>query len=181
MPENQYCASLSDLQTLIGDSEQDPKIALALRRASDRLIGLIGWNPHYVENDTVTLNGAGRETLLLPYMHITGAVIVQVDGKPVNDFVVDPRAGILRRTNYRTWPDSLSNITVICSHGYKDLPGDIQDAVLEQAEAQYRTLTGISNYSVGGRSITFGAASTVGVTQKWTDTVHKYSLTGSRA
>lgn len=181
MTGNQYCASLTDLQTLIGDSEQGPKLALALRRASDRLIGLIGWDPHYLENDTVTVNGTGRETLFLPYLHIVGAITVQVAGKPVDDYMTDPAAGILRRANYKTWPDSLSNITVTCSHGYKDLPGDMQDAVLEQAEAQYRTLIGVSSYSVGGRSITFGAASTVGTTQKWADVVHKYSLVGARA
>lgn len=180
MTGNQYCASLADLQTLIGVDKPDSRIALALRRVSDRFIGLIGWDPHYVDNDIVTVNGTGRETLLLPYMHIVGAVTVQVDGQPVNDFVADPAAGILRRTNYRTWPDSLSNITVTCSHGYKDLPGDMQDAVLEQSEAQYRAITGVSSYSVGGRSITFGAASTVGVIQKWTDIVHKYRLTGGR-
>lgn len=180
MPENQYCASLTDLTTLIGDDKPDSKLALALRRASDRLIGLIGWDPHYAENDTITLNGSGRETLLLPYMHIVGAATVQVDGQPVTDYVTDPAAGILRRTNYKIWPDSLSNVTVTCSHGYKNLPGDMQDAVLEQAEAQYRTITGVSSYSVGGRSITFGAGSTVGVTQKWADVVHKYSLTGGR-
>lgn len=181
MTENQYCASLTDLQTLIGDDKPDPKLALALRRASDRFIGLIGWDPHYVENDTITLNGSGRETLFLPYLHVVGAVTVQVDGQPVTDYVTGPAAGILRRTNFKAWPDSLSNITVTCSHGYKDLPGDMQDAVLEQAESQYRTLIGVSSYSVGGRSITFGAASTVGTTQKWADVAHKYSLVGARA
>ncbi|WEV72147.1 hypothetical protein [Bifidobacterium sp. ESL0790] len=154
----------------------NPKLLLALRRSTDRFVGGTGWNPLAVEHDRITLNGDGTQTLLLPAMHLTGIDGVTVDGTDVDDWQADRGAGILRRD--ARWPYGLGNITVTCTHGWSTTPGDIADAVLEQAEIQYRALAGLQSYALGGRSVTFGASATVGVTQKWTETIERYSLGG---
>lgn len=176
MTDNSYLADPADLATLTGAGKDDPKLLLALRRAGDRFIGGTGWDPRLTEHDMITLNGHGGQTLLLPVMHLTYVDKVTVEGADVADWQADRDTGILRRD--ACWPDGLGNITVTCAHGWNRMPGDIADAILEQAEIQYRALAGVQSYSLGGRSISFGAAATVGVTQKWTETVQRYSLGG---
>lgn len=176
MTDNSYLADPADLATLTGARKDDPKLLLALRRAGDRYIGSTGWDPRLTQHHVITLNGHGGQTLLLPVMHLTSIDKVTVDGTDVADWQADRDAGILRRDT--CWPDGLGNITVTCAHGWDNMPGDITDAILEQAEIQYRALAGVQSYSLGGRSIGFGAAATIGVTQKWTDTVQRHSLGG---
>jgi hypothetical protein len=174
MTDDTYLAEASDLSTLTGASASDPKLLLALKRATNRFIDSIGWNPTYVEDDAITLDGTGSSTLLLPVMRVGRISSVTIAGTSVADWTANLGAGILRRK--RRWPDELGAIVVTCSHGWKLIPGGLSDAILEQAEAQYRSISGIQSYSLGGRSITFGAATTVGVTQKWTDATNRYSL-----
>ncbi|MCI1673145.1 MAG: hypothetical protein LKI34_02850 [Bifidobacterium tibiigranuli] len=173
-----YLADINDLATLTGAAADNPKLLLALRRASDRFIDAIGWNPAYTPNDTIVMDGSGTRTLLLPVMHISAITSVTIADETTADYTANLNAGILRRAS--GWPDELGNITVTCSHGYEQIPGGLADAILEQAETQYRALAGIQSYALGGRSITFGAATTVGVTQKWSDAAARYSL-GARA
>ncbi|WEV59677.1 hypothetical protein OZX67_03830 [Bifidobacterium sp. ESL0728] len=176
MAETTYLADPNDLKTLTGASADNPKLLLALRRSTDRFVGGIGWDPQLKEHDNITLNGNGTQTLLLPALHITEIDKVTANGTDVDDWQADRDAGILRRE--ARWPDGLGNVTVTCTHGWGTTPGDIADAVLEQAEIQYRALAGIQTYSLGSKSIGFGASATVGVTQKWTETVQRYSLGG---
>jgi hypothetical protein len=131
-----------------------------------------------VEHDDITVDGSGGDTLLLPVMHINNISSVKIDDVEIDGWAANKSAGILRRP--ALWPDCLECVTVSCSHGWDSgvMPEGIQDAVLEQAETQYRAISGVQSYSLGGRSVTFGAAMTVGVTQKWSDMVGKYSLGG---
>jgi hypothetical protein len=176
MAERDYLADISDLATLADSQTDDPKLKLALKRASDRFVASIGWDPSYEEDDSLVLDGTGGDTLLLPVLHVTEINEVRIGEDTATDWTVNKEAGILRRSAY--WPDELGAITVVCSHGWQETPGAITDAVLEQAETQYRAITGIQSYSLGGRSVTFGSAASIGVTQKWSDAVRRYSLGG---
>jgi hypothetical protein len=167
-------ASADDLATLLGVESTDPKMALALRRASDRFRGAVGHPVSLVADDVVLLDGDGTRSLALPAAPIVGTPTVTVDGDPVTDFSVSPKNGVLRRDS--CWPDKLGCIQVTYTHGYEAVPGDIADAVLEQAELQYSVLAGVSQMSLGSQSFAFGAQATVGVTQRWSDTVQKYLL-----
>lgn len=171
-------APAADLATLTGKSASDGKLLLALRRASARFRGAVGHDITRVDGDVVILDGDGGAALLLPAFPVRD-VTVRIDGVAVTDFRTSPRNGVLRRD--AGWPDQLGNVEVTFTHGWATVPGDIEDAVLEQAEAQLVAITGVQTIQQGARSLTFGAAATVGVTQKWTDTVEKYRLRGDRA
>lgn len=86
-------------------------------------------------------------------------------------------AGLLRR-KAAIWPDGLDNIRILWSHGFANIPAGIQDAVLEQAETQYHAITAVASRSAGGESITFSAQASLGVTQRWSDAVSRYSIGG---
>jgi hypothetical protein len=169
-----YLATPADLATLTRLSETSPELLLALERASNRFRAAVGHPVHLIEDDTVLLDGDGGITLLLPGTPCTD-ISVKVDGVTVTDYSISAAAGVLRRTT-GAWPDGLGNIEVTFTHGWADIPGAIQDAVLEQAAVQALVPIGVQSESAIGQSVTYGLQSTIGVTQKWTDAVDRYRL-----
>jgi hypothetical protein len=167
-------APASDLATLLGVPPTDPKLLLALKRASGRFRGQVHHPVSLVANDTVQLDGDGSDTLLLPAAPVVGDVAVKIDGVTVTDHKVSRHAGILRRA--AGWPDDLGNIEVTYTHGHTEIPVDVVDAVLEQAELQFKVLAGVQQASLGARSITFGTTASVGVTQRWVDAIEAHRL-----
>jgi hypothetical protein len=137
----------------------------------------VGYPVHRVEDDVVLLNGNGSELLLLPAKPCT-SVAVEVGGTVVTDYEISFRHGMLRRA--ARWPDGLSNIEVTFTHGYSDIPGGIQDAVLEQAAILALVPSGVQSESAGSQSITWGHQATTGVTDKWVAAVAMYRLNGDR-
>lgn len=168
-------ADADDLATKLDVPATDGKLLLALKRASDRFRGAVGHPVTKVEGDTIELDGNGSHSLLLPAAPIIGTPVVTVDGAAVSDFSVSRSRGMLRRRS-TVWPDDLGNIEVTYDHGYEDVPGDIADAVLEQAELQFQILAGVAQMSLGSESFAFGAQATVGITQRWADAVATYQI-----
>lgn len=167
-------ADADDLATLCGVPATDAKLTLALRRASARFRGAVKRPISLTTDDQVWLDGDGTNTLLLPSAPIVGTPTVLVAGVAFTDFSVSPNNGVLRAKT--CWPDDLGNIQVTYTHGWSEVPEDIADAVLEQAELQYQVLAGISQMTLGPQSFTFGAQATVGVTQRWAECVARYRL-----
>ncbi|MBO0596586.1 mobile element protein [Nesterenkonia sp. E16_7] len=158
-----------------------PRLELAVRRASDRFIGEVGHPVVRVEDDTVELDGNGRQVLHLPAAPIEGTPTVSIDGDTITDFQLSLRHGILRRRDGR-WPSGLGNIEVTYTHGHRTIPGDIADAVLEHAATIATSLAHVQQESAGSNSVGFGTQAAVGVTQKWSDTVARHQLnTGDSA
>jgi hypothetical protein len=172
-------ASVADLATLTGKPATDPKLVLALKRASARFRGAVGHTVSMVTDDVVLLDGDGSGALLLPAAPVVGSPAVEIDGVPVNDYRTSAARGILRRR--AGWPDDLGSVQVTYSHGYETIPGDIEDAVLEQAELQYKVLAGVQQASLGAQSVTFGVQASVGVTQRWAECVERHQLKGGRS
>lgn len=178
MPEQQpkYLATIKDLAILTRLPETSPELELGLRRASDRFRGDVGYPVHRVAGDTVVLNGSGTRTLLLPAFPVD-IHTVDIDGEQLTrpaDYRVDQRNGILRRVG-GIWPDALGNVTVEYSHGWEDVPGDVQDAVLEHAATITMVLVHLQQNSAGSAQESYGAAAMVGTTAKWSAAVAKYS------
>ncbi|NVM97824.1 mobile element protein [Arthrobacter sp. SDTb3-6] len=175
MPET-YLATLEDLATLTSLPATSPKLALALSRASNRFRDAVGYPVHQVSDELIWLDGDGTTTLLLPAAPVQ-AFEVSVNGEVLPDsaYEISRRIGVVRKVG-GIWPDGLGNIQVTYSHGWAQIPGGIQDAVLEQAQIQATILAGVQQQSAGPYGVTYGVQATVGVTQKWTDAVAKYSL-----
>lgn len=169
-----YLATPQDLATLINLPDTSPALLLALERASNRFRAAVGHPVHLVEDDVVLLDGDGGPILMLPGVPCTD-ISVKIDGETVTDWTTSALIGVLRRTN-GFWPDGLGNIEVTFTHGWNPIPGAIQDAVLEQAAVQALVPIGVQSESAIGQSVTYGLASTIGVTQKWSDAVNRYRL-----
>lgn len=169
-------AEPEELATLTNLSATDANLALALKRASARFQGPggVGYQLHYQENDTIHLDGTGSRVLLLPAVPIEH-LTVAIDGKPVSDWALATRNGVLYRDG-GIWPAGLENIEITYSHGYRQIPGDIQDAVLEHATTLAMVYAHVQQESAGGTQVSYGAAATVGTTQKWVETVNAYRL-----
>lgn len=173
-------ADPSDLAVRLGAEENDPLVELSLRRASDRFRGAVEHPVSFVPDDTVVLDGNGSDTLMLPAAPVTAVTSVTVAGILVTDYSVSPRLGMLRRRYL--WPYDFGNVSVVYSHGYTDIPGDIQDAVIEQAEMQYYALAGVYSATLGPQIFNFGHAGNIGVSGRWSECVARYQLNrGDRA
>ena len=170
-------ASPADLAVRLHVGSTDPDLLLALQRASGRFVGEAGHPIVLVENDETWLSGQDARTLLLPAFPVIGTPTIKIDGGPVTDWEIGRERGILRRKG-GVWPDGLDNIHITWTHGWAEIPADIQDAVLEQAETQFHAIAAIASTSAGGESITFSAQASLGVTNRWSDTVARYRVGG---
>lgn len=179
-----YLAKEEDLKTLLRhENIDDTELRLALRRASDRFRGNVDHPVHRVEDDQVRANGTGTARLLLKAAPITD-ISVTVDGRRLTegaDYQVDRNAGILyRRPRGLWWPAGYGNVHVTYTHGWpaEEIPGDIQDAVLEHATTLAMVFAHLQQEGTGSVQATYGPAALVGTTQKWEDAVNKYKLKG---
>jgi hypothetical protein len=163
-------ADLNDLADLAGAETTDIRLIRALQRASARFRGEVRHHVSAVDNDTVTLDGDGSRSLLLPNMPIRAVLWVIIDGNSVTDYRWF-RDGRLRRTGGKVWPES--QITVTYNHGYKQVPDDIVEAVLSQAVDLYSRQPGVRSMAVGGESVTFAAA---GISEEWSQVVARYRI-----
>lgn len=176
---SKYLADPAQLAERTGADPSDPALLLALERATNRFIGAIGYRPQHTPETVFYLSGDGGRTLALPVAPI-GTPRVFIDGAelPPGAYSVARRAGILCRR--AGWPDGLENIEVRVSYGYEEIPGDIQDAVLEAAEIGSTILPGVDSITTGDETIRFHGARSggraAGVTALWADTVEKYRL-----
>lgn len=168
-------ASADDLATMLEVDASNGKLLLALRRATDRFRAEVGRPLSMVTDDVVWVDGDGTQVLLLPSAPVVGTPTVLVAGTPVTDFYVSRNLGILKRTDSGCWPAN-QDIEVTYTHGLDEIPGDVADAVLEQAELQYRVIAGIAQMGLSGETITFGTQASIGVTQRWSDAVARYKL-----
>lgn len=170
-------ADPADLAVWLGVPDTDSKLLAALNAASSRFRGAVRHPVSVVDGDTITLDGNGRESLLLPAAPVTAVGSVELDGEPLVDGegFSWSQDGFLRRLG-GCWPDRLRCIEVVYSHGYDTVPEEIAEVVIDQARALFAVLPGIQTRTVGGQSVTFGTQAAIGVTAQWTQVVERYRL-----
>lgn len=171
-------ADPEELAIWLGKPVTDPKLLASLRAASRRFRGAVGHEVNLVTGDVVTLDGNGRESLLLPVWPTTAVSSVLLDGDELvegTDFSWSD-AGMLRRLGCYHWPDKLRCLTVTYSHGWDPVPEDIQEAVIDQARTMFTVPAGIQSKAVGGQSVTFGSTAAVGVSDQWAKAVLRHSV-----
>lgn len=171
-----YLADPALLAQKLDVDVSDPNLLTVLRRVSNRFRDAVGHPVHRVDDDEVFLSGDGGPALQLPATPVLGDPQITHNGAEVTGVQVGRRSGLLRRVG--GWPVGLENIRVVYSHGYdpEDIPGGIEDAVLEMAEIVYTLKYGVGTIASAGDTITFLAAmSAGGTTPAWDDAVSKYS------
>lgn len=179
MPETpELLASPQDLATLTGRPISDPRLALALRRASGAFVGAVGWPVLQVVDERIRLRGDGSTELLLPARPVSSATVAVAGTTEaaVDDLdapvQLDGRLGILTRP--AGWP--CGPVIVTWTYGYKpdEIPQDIADVVLERAAHVAESLGIYASIGTGPLSETFSAAAQGGTTELWAATVARY-------
>lgn len=177
MAPTDYLADPEDLAAWLPVPADDPKLLAALKAASRRFRGAVRHPVAAASTSTLVLDGNGRESILLPAAPVTAVSAVALDGTALvegTDFQWSAD-GYLRRLG-GLWPGRLRCLEVTYSHGYAEIPEDIQEAVIDQARAMYRVQPGVQTIQAGGESITYGAQASVGVTSQWSQAVARHQL-----
>lgn len=174
----EFLADPEELAVWLGVPASDPKLLAALTAATRRFRGAVGHEVDLVAADAVTLDGNGRESLLLPVWPTTSVSSVVLDGVTLvegTDYSWS-EAGVLRRLGCLVWPDRLRCLEVVYGHGWQPIPDDIQEAVIDQARTMRTFMPGLKSKAVGGQSATFSS----GVSEAWTTAVirHKVRTSG---
>lgn len=184
---DRYLAPPEVLARKLGTDPDAGELLDVLGRASDRFRGAVRHPVHLITEDTVTVNGPGRGPLVLPAAPVHGSVRIAVrttsgaithttitDELVPAGYGIDRAAGMIERPG--GWPTGLGAITITYSHGHAQIPGDIQDAVLEVAETEYTLEHGLASMATGNESAAFSLAEATGVTQRWSDAVANHQL-----
>jgi len=141
--------SQQDLSDYLGrDVTEDEGALAAVDAACEMCRTIAGQTFNQVFGDSLTLDGAGTDALVLPEFPATAAGTATVAGTAVTDYKLDTENGILLRTagtaevetaewctTARRWPRGRQNITVTYDHGYadEDLPRDVRMVALSVA------------------------------------------------
>lgn len=174
-----YLADPAELARRSGKPATDLGLLDALRRASDRFRGAVHHPVHLVTDDEFWASGDGGAILQLPAAPILGTPTVDLEGAvAVTDFRTGRRTGMLQRA--AGWPHGLEMFRVVYTHGYAEIPGDVQDAVMESAESTLAMAAGVESVSTGSESVKFVSALAAGGTSAlWESTVAKYIIGGN--
>ncbi len=144
----------------------------AVRVAEEAVLGILGRDIAYVEDDEITLDGSGTDALLLPNFPVSDVFLVTVGGTELvadTDYTLGP-AGILYRLG-ATWALGRANVAITYTHGWGEIGSDsgnevpmtIREAALSYArgifEAGSTPSSGIAGETLGAYSYTVSSAS----------------------
>ena len=132
-------------------------VSQAIRNTTEQTISL-------VEDDTIILNGNGRETMLLPQIPIVAVTQVTFTDRNavVTDVTADIKlydaaAGIIFHPTPHwgcddCFPWGVQNVTVTYTHGYATIPDDLKNVTILAAKhlvQQGLTATNLQSQTVG--------------------------------
>lgn len=142
----------------------DPAILMAIDSACD-MCRTVAEQDFNRGTSTITLDGTGTDSLLLPQLPVVSAGTVTVNGAAVTDYVLNPN-GILFRGSVganqgATWPEGRQNVTLTYAHGYTevDMPRDVRMVAVSVA-ARLAVQGAVKQESIGPVSVTYGVNST---------------------
>ena len=150
------------------------RLLAALRAATRRFRGQVRHPVSLVTDDTVYLDGSGKAVLRLPACPVREVHSVLVDGETLTGVKVRRQAGLLLHPG-GCWP-AWSEVTVTYDHGQDPVPGEVAEAVIDQARAIYRTDPAIQQVTTGTESVSFAATAAVGITSQWAAAVEAHRL-----
>jgi len=116
----------------------DPGMVIAADAACD-ICRTVAERSFNAGTSTVTLDGSGTDTLLLPDLPVSTAGTVLVNGGTVTDYMLNGNGMLFRGTAgvdpRPVWPMGRQNVRVTYEHGYQtaDLPRDVRMVALSIA------------------------------------------------
>lgn len=114
----------------------DPETQRLLDAATAACRKYAGWHVTPTTTETITVDGSGWSSLILPTQKIVSLTSITADGTAVDLSEVQQSsdaAGVLYRTGCKTWPRGYSNVSVSLEHGWDDAY-EFQAAILEMVD-----------------------------------------------
>lgn len=111
---------------MTGFGSSDPVAA-----ATQAIRDYCGWHVAPVEEETITLDGTGTDTLLLPSRLVVAVTSVKVRGEDLVESAYEWSAiGALRRLG-GCWPDAYRSVEITLEHGFTDMSvlADVVDSI----------------------------------------------------
>lgn len=160
-----------------GTTQVDPEFFL---NAANRAIrAYCGWHVAPIITETLTLDGNGDRTLLLPSLRIREIITATSDGVDVTDRVrVSKRAGMIEIGG--CWSRKLGGIEIELEHGYElDEVPDVAVLILNIAK-RASSQRFVASQAVNGASVSYltagGAPLSVPLLQIEKDALEPYKL-----
>jgi hypothetical protein len=155
-------ADLDDVAALLGRDLDDAEVGMALRLlelASDGVRSHTGQVFDFVADDTVTIEPDLEGHLWLPQRPVTAVTSVTVMGTTLGPTAYGwARDGLLAHSYWSgnaQVPWTLYPATVVYSHGYTELPGDVRLATAELVATSMANPSGIVSESLGVYSVRY--------------------------
>lgn len=155
--------------------------SLWLNAAQQSVRSYCGWHIAPNLEQTITLDGDGTRTLLLPSLHVTGITSVLVEDKEIVDDIDWSVKGIIQR-RHGVFPEGLSSIKVKLKHGYDvEQVADVVSLILRVAKRAANGPGVIASQSANGSTVSYltagGAPISVPLLQIEKDSLSPYKLT----
>ena len=137
----------------------------AIDQATALVRGYCGWHVTPSAAETVTLDGSGTSTKILPSLHVTAITSVTYDGTLLSatDYAWSPigvieylRAGPYFISACR-WLTGLGKVVVVMEHGYPEA-ADLVGIILARADRSQNVPDRITQTVMGPRSESYSAA-----------------------
>jgi hypothetical protein len=142
----------------------DPVNTLLLEAASDIARRYCHRNFDLTIAEAITMDGTGTRDLIMPDAPVLGVTALSTTDPDQDPVVLDPlvdirissNSGILHRVDGSCWPRGYGNIAVTYTHGFTEVPPDLQMAVIQIGARLHATSggqglveqEGIATYSV---------------------------------
>lgn len=121
-----------------------------------------GWHVAPVITDTLTLDGTGTDTVLLPSRRVEAIETVKVEGTELEADAFEWSAdGLLRRRD-RCWPDRYRALEVTLRHGFADMSALADVVASIVARVKIDPTGALANQRAGTQAVSFTAGATGG-------------------
>lgn len=174
MPEDPFI-SRGDLGNYLRrDLSTDAAALIAIDAASQMVRSATEQVLTAVADDEITVDGEGRDVILLPELPVTevSSFVYDEDEIAEDDYWVDLARGAIYSRN-GNWLRGRGLYTIIYSHGFEEVPTDLRILALTLAARIYDQQL-VKQESVGGYQAIYGAEESLGFSRREKDIIAKY-------
>lgn len=121
-----------------------------LLQAEAEVRGYCGWHIAPSRSETLTLDGSGSCTLLLPSLHVTSIVSITESGTLLDaaDYAWSASGVVERVAPGRAWSALPRSIVIELEHGWSTPPPDVA-AIVQQLASRLGHTAGLTSKTVG--------------------------------
>jgi hypothetical protein len=134
----------------------DPRLPGALKGVTNAIRRWCGWHIALSRTEDLVLDGPGGRQFELPSKYVTAVNSVTETSTAIDAAGYSwSQLGTLRRSDHQWWTRELRGLTVNLTHGYSEVPDDIQQAVLSILARQLSSPLGVVREQTLSASVTW--------------------------